>query len=431
MSLTTTLTDRAAAFVDRRSSRRGFISRTAVVGSALTVAGPAYVMRPGTAYAAVCSCVGRSCDCSSPCCDGYTEFCCAIYGENSCPTDTLLAGWWKVDNSTYCNGAARYYMDCNKRSPACRCGSSGVCRGSDTTCQCRSCGNRKDGCTTFRYGNCNNQVACVGPIMCRVVTCTKPWEIEPTCTTVSRTDNNTRWHHRACLEPPPEPTREPTDRELAFVRALYPDFLGREGEQAGVEHFAEKLAEGRGRDEVAWAFAFSDEYTTTVVDGLYRSAFGRLPDREGREFWAQKLKAGLTPAELAVIFYGSDEFFGLAGHTNGGFVDRLFTRVLDRTPTDEERRNLVERLDAGAGRDVIAREVFGSVESRRLRVEALYERFLGRAPEDAGRDYWVDYIANGRDIELALYLAASDEYFDRALRRYPEGEPTAESEGAL
>ena len=421
MSLTTTLTERASAFVDRRTSRRGFISKTAVVGSALTVAGPTYVMRPGTAYAAVCSCLGRSCDCSSLCCDGYTEFCCALTGENACPPNTLLAGWWKVDNSSYCNGAARYYMDCNKESPACRCGSAGVCRGSDTTCQCRSCGNRKDGCTVFRYGNCNNQVACVGPIMCRVVTCTKPWELEPTCTTVARTDNNTRWHHRACLEP----VREPTEGELAFVRALYPDFLGREGEEAGVEGFAEELAKGHGRDVVAWSFAFSDEYTTTVVEGLYRSAFDRAPDADGRAFWSEKLRSGTTPAQLAVVFYASDEFFAASRSNRTTYVERLYGKILERTPTEAERSRHIQALEGGASRESVAAEVFGSVESRERRVAQLYDRFLAREPDPSGQDYWVDYIDNGRDIELALYLAASDEYLRRAATRYPDGEPEA------
>ncbi len=204
MSLTTAITDRATRLVGRTTSRRGFLARSALVGSAIAVAGKEFVLEPRSAYAATCGCNGRTCDCGSLCCDGYTEFCCAIYGENSCPPGTLLAGWWKVDGSNYCNGAARYYMDCNDSCGGCGCGGNGVCSGScsGANCGCRSCGNRKDGCTHFRYGNCNNQVACVGPIMCRVVTCTKPWEIEPTCTTASRVDNNTRYHHRPCLEEP-------------------------------------------------------------------------------------------------------------------------------------------------------------------------------------------------------------------------------------
>lgn len=202
MSLTATVTDRATQFLGRRTSRRGFLARSAVVGSALAVAGKEYVLEPRSAYAATCNCIGRNCNCGALCCDGYTEFCCAIYGENRCPPGTVLAGWWKVDGSSYCNGQARYYMDCNDDCGGCSCGSNGLCSGScsGAGCQCRSCGNRKDGCTHFRYGNCNNQVACVGPIMCRVVTCTKPWEIDPNCSTVSRVDNATRYHHRPCLE---------------------------------------------------------------------------------------------------------------------------------------------------------------------------------------------------------------------------------------
>ena len=45
-------------------------------------------------------------------------------------------------------------------------------------------------------------MSCLGPIVCRVVTCTPPWEFDPTCTTATATDNNTRWHHRPCLERP-------------------------------------------------------------------------------------------------------------------------------------------------------------------------------------------------------------------------------------
>jgi len=126
MSLTEDLTRRAVELVGKRTSRRGFLGRTALVGSALTVAGPTYVLRPGTAYAAVTK-VGCSQCGGGLCCDGYTEFCCHINGDgaNQCPPGTLLAGWWKVDGSSFCFGTARYYMDCNKASPGCRCGGSG------------------------------------------------------------------------------------------------------------------------------------------------------------------------------------------------------------------------------------------------------------------------------------------------------------------
>lgn len=139
------------------------------------------------------------------CCDGYTEFCCTLNGVNGCPSGTVPGGWWKVDGSSFCGGRARYYIDCHRSCGSCGCGSGGICSGacSSTSCGCAqgSCANRKSGCTQFRYGNCNNQRACIGPILCRVVSCTEPWKMDATCSsTAVRTDNNTRWHNRSCAQ---------------------------------------------------------------------------------------------------------------------------------------------------------------------------------------------------------------------------------------
>jgi hypothetical protein len=46
-------------------------------------------------------------------------------------------------------------------------------------------------------------------------------------------------------------------------------------------------------------------------------------------------------------------------------------------------------------------------------VAALYQKFLGRAPDAAGHAYWAEVILGHGDIALATFLAASDEYFAR------------------
>jgi hypothetical protein len=198
------LADVASRFLDRRSARRGFLTSSAVVGSALAVAPVSYVLRPGSAYAQICRCNGSDCGCGALCCDGYTEFCCTLYGTNGCPPGSLYGGWWRVSGSSYCGGNNRYYLDCHNPCGGCGCGPSGVCSGScnGTPCGCGlgNCANRKAGCTHFRYGQCNQQERCLGPIICRVVTCTPPWVLEPNCTRSVRTDPATAWHHRACLE---------------------------------------------------------------------------------------------------------------------------------------------------------------------------------------------------------------------------------------
>lgn len=193
--------------VDHRASRRGFLSRSAMGATALAVAPAAYALRPTSAHAAICTCAGSACDCGSSCCDGYTDFCCQLTGENLCPPGTIVAGWWKADGSGFCDvdgkRRPRYYMDCNLPcDDGCGCGGAGVCASSCTSANCRcldGCGNRAVECTRFRYGQCNQDVACVGPIACRIVTCVVPWQWDPSCDDTPATDNFTRFHDRACL----------------------------------------------------------------------------------------------------------------------------------------------------------------------------------------------------------------------------------------
>lgn len=266
------IVDSLSGLVARRTSRRGFLTRTALAGSALAVAPGRYLLRPGTAYAAICNCNGSSCDCGSLCCDGYTAFCCEITGANACPPGARLGGWWKVDNSGFCSSSGpspRYYMDCHTAcEPGCGCGPSGICTrdcaGGDCGCHL-GCNHRKSGCTRFRYGQCNQQVPCLGPILCRVVTCTPPWLLDPTCTTTPRTDENTRYHHAPCLEADPG---NPYGR--LEVVALHPDgvrvvgYTRRQGAEVRITAgtiplgtvVADRTNDQVGRAEVAGAWWF-------------------------------------------------------------------------------------------------------------------------------------------------------------------------------
>jgi hypothetical protein len=208
--------DRVAGVLERHTGRRGFLRRSALVGSALASNPGHLLLRPVSAYQAICTCSGQGCACGSRCCDGYTEFCCTVTGQNTCPPGTALGGWWKADGSGYCGGP-RYYLDCNTTP-----GNSGVC-----SCGCANgdCGNRKSCCTRFRYGQCHQEIAALGAIHCRVVTCTPPWQLDATCTTTVAIDQNTRFHDAPCLHqeeddmpPAPAVVIDTQGRRWVFVR---------------------------------------------------------------------------------------------------------------------------------------------------------------------------------------------------------------------
>jgi hypothetical protein len=202
------LVDKAAGLLERRSSRRGFLARAAVVGSAVVVAPVKYLLHPTSAYAAACGI-------DSTCGSGYTVFCCTVNdGINKCPPGTFVGGWWKADGSAFCcdaNGASRprYYIDCQGSCTKCSNGCGGYnsfCTSSCRNCSCRcgsseTCDQRKVCCNNFRYGQCHTEIACGGPVACRVVTCVPPYQLYPSCGTSSATDNRTAHHSAPCLTP--------------------------------------------------------------------------------------------------------------------------------------------------------------------------------------------------------------------------------------
>jgi hypothetical protein len=223
-----TLVDRASEFLERRISRRSFINRSAYVGSAVVVGGTAFALEPGTAYAQICGCGNMDCDCSSTCCSGFSEFCCVLNGGyNYCPANTVIGGWWKADGSPYCNGP-RYYLDC---SATCGCldgCSDGFpfcdtdCDGVNCDCALGNCDGYLNACLQFRYGQCNQQIACMGRIVCRIVSCIPPWEVDPTCTTTPAEDDGTAFMNRDCntavpMGPPPIPKGIPPDMITSLI----------------------------------------------------------------------------------------------------------------------------------------------------------------------------------------------------------------------
>lgn len=184
---------RAVEAMGRRFSRRTFLQRFATAASAAAVAPVAFATRPGPAIHLI-TCSG--CPGGSKCCDGWTEFCCTINGgDNACPANTYMGGWWKCTNYTG-SGAChtekvRYYVDCN-RTPGTTC--PGGCH-----CANNNCANRSTCCNDFRYGQCNTEILGTTEVVCRMVTCVNPSDLYINCNSTLFIDNATCSHEANCL----------------------------------------------------------------------------------------------------------------------------------------------------------------------------------------------------------------------------------------
>jgi hypothetical protein len=190
--MTQRLARKAAGLLARRTSRRGFLTKVAVVGSAIAVAPVKFLTRPVSAQELVnCPQCG-----GGACCDGWTTFCCTInQGANECPADTYMGGWWKCTDyrgSGACSReGVRYYVDCN-RTPGSSCPHG---------CHCAndSCSNRRTCCNVFRYGQCDTHVAGVTEVVCRVIKCDTPAKLYVNCGTTLKIENAVCSHEASCL----------------------------------------------------------------------------------------------------------------------------------------------------------------------------------------------------------------------------------------
>lgn len=205
--------------------------------------------------------------------------------------------------------------------------------------------------------------------------------------------------------------------QAKFVQALHEDFLDRPAEQFEIIAGVGALST-RTRQSLVHGFATSDEWIRALIDSYYESTLGRPADDAGHRYWTDVLRRGTsTPAAVAAYFYAGDEYYRRAGGTDRAWLSDLYRELLRRAPDAGGIDYWIETMRGGAARADVASWFYGSLESRKVRVRNLYVALLGRTPDASGHAYWAGVLTNGRDIELAEFLASSDEYYRRAGKR--------------
>ena len=312
--MSTRLVGAASRFLDARTSRRGFLRRAALVGTALVAAPTTYILRPVTAQAAI---LPSNCRAFDACNDGWTDFCVNVNQVNTCPPGSLIGGWWRAEGNTFCGGKSRYYMDCHSSSCSCGCGSSGVCDHTctDFECHCNhdNCGERKVGCTRFRYGQCNNHHACIGPIICRVVTCVSPWEWDSSCTKTDAVAQVTYGHDATGLHPDIRPKGPYPARPAVLTGAGWQLGTSLGGSPSSSFNF------GRPGD-VPVMGDFSNAGVRTV--GVVRNQRHGVAGSEHTLKWLLRLIEGAGEPDL-LIDYGRSGDIPVVGDWNGNGVHTI------------------------------------------------------------------------------------------------------------
>ncbi len=201
----------------------------------------------------------------------------------------------------------------------------------------------------------------------------------------------------------------------AYVAQAYLDLLGRDPTGAELEDWATRLADGTTtRLGFTNALTTTDEYRGLVVDRLYQLVLHRDPTAGERTTQVSRLAAGLAEKDMVGRLGGSGEFFTQAGGTNAGFVDLLFERLVDHPPSSATRDRLVSQILGGRSRTSVATAIYQRLDSRNLRVDALFDTYLHREPSPERRAHYANLLKTRSDTFVAARLVSSQEYFDNA-----------------
>jgi uncharacterized protein (DUF1800 family) len=210
-----------------------------------------------------------------------------------------------------------------------------------------------------------------------------------------------------------------------FAMQQFRDFLGREGDSAGVSYWQTRLdTNAVTRAQMAEEFLASAEFQNRIapVVRLYFAFYNRIPDTAGLTYWIGEFQArGLTP--VANAFATAPEFVATYGQlTNDQFVRMIYRNLLGR---DAEAAGLAYwrgELDAGRVTRGAAMVAFSESAEYRARIGSrvfvvmAYTGMLRRAPDQGGFDFWVGEMGrgrSGRDL-VGLFLDAA-EYRERFL----------------
>ena len=185
----------------------------------------------------------------------------------------------------------------------------------------------------------------------------------------------------------PVPANSP---KQSFVTAAYNDYIQRNPTtselNSGVASISDVTVVAQ-RAAFAKSLANTDKYLGAFVNKLYQDTLGRNGDPGGVAYWTKKLRTGAqTPAQVSANFYASNEYFrGFGKSTNADWVKDLYLKLLLRPATSAEVSAGVSTTVAKS-RYSYAYGLFQGLESRKVRVRALYQRFLGRGPDSVGPD---------------------------------------------
>jgi hypothetical protein len=181
---------------------------------------------------------------------------------------------------------------------------------------------------------------------------------------------------------------------------------------SGLAHVARPGPPPTALGTVANALTHSAEYYGDIVTAVYQKYLGRTPAASEVAGWVSLMQQGLSDERLEANFIGSAEYIANHGGPGAGWVTGMYQDLLGRTPQQAEVNAWVQALAAGISPTQVAYGFAASAEREGQRITADYQKYLGRSPTAAEVNAWVMAFVNGYSNENVIAgFVGSAEYF--------------------
>ncbi len=220
---------------------------------------------------------------------------------------------------------------------------------------------------------------------------------------------------------PGTPERPASER---YVRDAYTIVLGRPADEAGLAFWGDRLDRGGDRSAFARQLLLSPEPLRRRLAEIYDELDFAPPPNDVVIADATAIGKGTVTLEAVIVrLLASNEFHEMAGGTDEEWVEALYDKVLRRAPDEAGAAYWLGRLEDGASRATVARGFVFAPDRRQRIVREAYDEVLGRPVDPSGLAYWAGRLDRGlSELDVLRALLASPEAWAMGCGLFGQGE---------
>ncbi len=201
-----------------------------------------------------------------------------------------------------------------------------------------------------------------------------------------------------------------------YVRALYMDVFGREGDATGVKYHTDRLIKDEvTKDNLVKGFLSGEEYRVKFVKGMYGWFLDREPDERGLKYHIARMKES-TERDMFRGFVLGEEFWDLSNRNYRDWVGNVYWTLFSRAPDASGHDYWTKQLKGGNSKETLVDQMMSGPEYQKRYITFLYKWYFKREPDETGLNYWVGRFGDLSERQIIVAFLTGEEYWNQVTR---------------